>query len=173
VVAAGATIHAVMHSVASECWRRPVPAGSGLLLLASASSAAAALTHVAIIAGGPSWYRFFGAGEGMARLAASGSWYPATITLGIALVLAVWAAYAASAAGYLPVLPFLKTVMVAVSAVYLCRGVGGFFLAALAPGGNSPTFWVWSSCICLLIGLAHAVGLSRRWPVLSARGRHR
>lgn len=143
-------------------------AGSSLLLLAAALSALAALAHIGVVLGGPSWYRFFGAGEGMARMAASGSWYPATITLGIALVLAGWSAYAASAAGVLPALPLLRAVLVAITAVYLLRALAGFVLAAFAPGGNGPAFWVWSSLICLVIGLVHAVGLTKRWRLLTA-----
>lgn len=142
-------------------------AGSSLLLLAAAWSALAALAHVGVVHGGPSWYRFFGAGEGMARLAESGSWYPAAITLCIALVLAVWSAYAASGAGLLPALPLLRAVLVAITAVYLLRALAGFGLAAFAPGGNSPAFWVWSSRICLVIGLVHAVGLAKQWRLLT------
>jgi hypothetical protein len=142
--------------------------GSTLLLLAAAFSAAAALAHVGIVLGGPAWYRAFGAGEGMARLAASGSWYPALITLGIACVLASWSAYATSAAGLLPPLPYLKPVLVVITTIYLVRGLGGFFLAAWAPGGNSPAFWFWSSAICLTIGVVHAAGLWRQWPLLVA-----
>lgn len=41
-------------------------------MLGSGLSAIAALLHVGIIIGGPSWYRFFGAGERMARAAAAG-----------------------------------------------------------------------------------------------------
>lgn len=142
--------------------------GSVLLLLASACSAAAALAHIGVVLGGPSWYRLFGAGEGMVRLAASGSWYPALITLGIASVLACWSAYAASAAGALPSLPLLRAVLLVITTVYLLRGMGGFLLAAFAPGGNSPAFWAWSSAICLAIGIVHAVGLVKQWPLLSA-----
>ena len=57
------------------------------------------MLHLAIIAGGPDWYRFFGAGEGMARMAERGMLKPALITLGIAAILAVWAAYAFAGAG--------------------------------------------------------------------------
>lgn len=104
----------------------------------------------------------------MARLAENGSWYPALITIGISLVLAAWSAYALSGAGLLPAFPFLKAVLVAVTSVYLLRGVGGFALAVFAPGANSPAFWAWSSAICLLIGSVHAVGLVKQWPALAS-----
>jgi hypothetical protein len=140
---------------------------SSVLILAAALSGLAALAHVGVVIGGPAWYRFFGAGEGMAQLAANGSWYPAVVTLGIATVLAVWSAYALSAAGFLPALPFVRLVLIAVTAIYLLRGIAGFVLAVAAPGANGPTFWIWSSAICLVFGAVHAIGLAGRWQILS------
>lgn len=137
--------------------------GSTYLVLGATFSALAAVAHLAIILGGPSWYRFFGAGEGMARLAASGSWYPAFITLAIAAVLALWAVYACSGAGFLPKLPLLRTALVAITSIYLLRGLAGVFLAAFSPGQNGVAFWLWSSAICLAIGALHAIGLVKRW----------
>ena len=142
--------------------------GSSALVLAAALSALAALAHVGIVIGGPAWYRFFGAGEGMARLAASGSLYPPLLTLGIAGVLAGWSAYALSAAGLLPPLPFLRIVLVAITGIYLLRALAGFVLAVAAPAGNSPAFWLWSSVACLAIGSVHAYGLLKRWSLLNA-----
>lgn len=55
-------------------------------------SSLAAVLHVAVIVGGPDWYRFFGAGEGMARMAERGSAYPIAVALLIATILGVWAA---------------------------------------------------------------------------------
>src|SRR5664279_6075634 len=93
------------------------------LLLAGTLSGGAALLHVAIIFGGAQWYRFFGAGEEMAAMAESGSWYPAIITLCIVLVLFVWALYAFSGAGVIRRLPMLKAGLVVISVAYLVRGV--------------------------------------------------
>lgn len=143
-------------------------AGSGFLVFAAVLSALAALAHVGVVIGGPDWYRWFGAGEGMARLAERGSAYPAVITLLIASMLAAWSAYALSGAGVLPVMPLLRLALVSITLVYTLRGLAGFVLAWLAPGGNSPTFWVWSSLICLFVGVVHAIGLYRAWPGLSA-----
>jgi hypothetical protein len=56
------------------------------LILAGVGSLAASILHLACIAGGPDWYRFFGAGERMARMAARGHWYPTVVTLGTAFV---------------------------------------------------------------------------------------
>ena len=141
--------------------------GATLMAVAAGLNALAALAHVGIVFGGPAWYRFFGAGEGMARMAEQGSPYPTLITLGIASALLLCAAYAASAADLLPRLPLLRSLLVTLTAIYLLRGLAGFVLAAFAPGGNSPAFWVWSSLICLLLGAVHAAGLLLRWPQLA------
>ncbi|MEO7157093.1 MAG: hypothetical protein ABI039_06005, partial [Vicinamibacterales bacterium] len=67
-----------------------------VLLIGGVLTGAAALLHVAIILGGPAWYRFFGAGERMAQLASRGSAYPTLVTAAIAGVLGVWTLYAFS-----------------------------------------------------------------------------
>lgn len=48
---------------------------NNLLVSAGYLSFFAALLHVSCIFGGPSWYRFFGAGEHMAQMAANGDLY--------------------------------------------------------------------------------------------------
>ena len=85
----------------------------------------ASLLHVAIIIGGPDWYRFFGAGERMARAAARGSVLPTSITAGIAAILAVWALYAFSGSGLIPRLPLLFPALAVIATVYLARGLSG------------------------------------------------
>ncbi len=133
-----------------------------------ALSAAAAVAHLAVIAGGPRWYDFFGAGPRMVRLAEQGSPVAAVITLGIAAVLAVWAAYAFSGAGLIPRLPLLKLALLAISAVYLVRAVG-YIPVLLATGAPVGTFaWI-SSAIVLVYGLAYAIGTWIAWPALSGR----
>ena len=135
------------------------------LVLAGAGSLAASLLHLACIAGGPDWYRFFGAGERMARMAARGHWYPTVVTLGIAAVLGVWALYAWSGAGIIARLPFLRPVLCAITGVYLLRALAFVPLQAVFPG-NSAAFWYWSSGVCLGLGLLHAFGLRQAWSRL-------
>lgn len=135
-----------------------------MLVLAAALSALASLLHVGVIGGGADWYRFFGAGERMARLAEAGSLRPAVITLGIAAVLATWAAYAASGARLLRPLPLLRAALVAITVVYLLRGLA-LVPAALMPALRTP-FNLWSSAICLAIGMVHALGLRQAWKRL-------
>lgn len=138
------------------------------LVLGALFSAVAAVLHLACIAFGAPWYRFFGAGEGMARLADAGSPKPAIITLGIASVLFTWSLYALSGAGVIGRLPFARWVLCAITAVYLLRGVAGLGLAMFAPGERSVAFWWWSSAICLAIGVAYLLGTRQAWPQLSA-----
>jgi hypothetical protein len=136
------------------------------LVVGGLLSAAAALLHIAVIIGGPDWYRFFGAGEGMARAAQRGSWVPVVVTLGIATVLAIWSAYAFSGAGLIPRLPLIRTGLVTISAIYLARGVILFPSLVLKPQ-LVDAFAVWSSLIVLAYGVAYAVGTWRAWGFLS------
>lgn len=140
--------------------------GSSWLIVAAALSAAAALLHLGCIVGGPDWYRFFGAGGGMARAAARGELRPPLITLGIATVLAVWAAYAASGAGLIPRLPLLRTALVAITAVYLIRALAFLPLHYWRPQ-HSDAFAIWSSAIVLIYGVAHLIGVMRAWRHLA------
>ena len=137
-----------------------IPLAGGALL-----SFIAALLHLGIIAGGPAWYRFFGAGERFARAAAQGRWYPAIVTLGIAAVLCAWSAYALAGAGVIGPLPLSKAALVAITAVYLVRGTA-FAPLVLAQGGRITPFVVWSSVICFGYGVVHLLGLVQRWASL-------
>jgi hypothetical protein len=134
------------------------------LVAGMVASAAAGLLHLGCIAFGISWYRFVGAGEDMEQMVEAGRLLPHIITLVIALVLFVWAAYALAAAGLpLPLpLPLMRWVMLAITAIYCLRGVAGFFINA-PQSGRSQAFWWWSSSICLAIGVVHAVGLRQVW----------
>jgi hypothetical protein len=128
-------------------------------------SALAAAAHICVIIGGAPLYRFFGAGEQFALASEKGKIYPALVTFGIAVVLAAWAAYALSGAGWLTGLPFLKATLCVITGVYLLRGMGGFaMLAVKSPYSNS--FIVVSSLICLGFGLVHLQGLLQVWDKL-------
>jgi len=142
--------------------------GKGWLIAGGVLSGIAALLHVGVIIGGPEWYRFFGAGEEMARAAERGSPAPALITVGIAAMLAVWAAYAFSGAGLLRRLPLIRTALVLISAVYLLRGLAPVPIFLVRPEAID-AFTLWSSLIVLVYGLAYAIGTWMAWPRLSAR----
>ncbi len=131
-------------------------------------SVLAALLHLAVIAGGPDWYRFVGAGEEMARMAEQGSPRPALITVAIAILLAVWAAYAFAGAGRFRRLPLMRTALVAISTIYLLRGLLLVPLLLLRPD-RVTAFDAWSSLIVLVYGICYAVGTWHAWSALSRR----
>ncbi len=135
------------------------------LIVGAALSALAALLHVGCILFGASWYRFFGAGERMARMAAAGHWYPTAITLGIAAILSCWSLYALSGAGVIRCLPLVRPVLCIITGTYILRAVAFAPFHKYFPG-NSTGFWLWSSVICFVIGLVHLVGLWQAWPRL-------
>lgn len=141
------------------------PARNPALVIGGLLSVAAALLHIGCIIGGPAWYRFFGAGEGVAQAAERGEPLPAIMAGGIAAILAIWAAYAFSGAGLLPRLPLLRTGLVVISAIYLLRGL--VLVPALVINGREVMpFILWSSLIVLAYGLAYAVGTWTAWPGL-------
>src|SRR6476646_8441327 len=107
------------------------------LLAGAVLSAIGAFLHLCCIFFGPSWYRFFGAGERMAQLSAAGHIGPTLITIGIASVLALWSLYALSGAGAIPRLPLIRVGLCAITGIYVLRGLAGFILAAVAPGERS------------------------------------
>jgi len=129
------------------------------LKIAGSLSFLASAAHLAIIFGGAQWYRFFGAGEAMATMAEKGLWQPTIITFCISLVLALWGAYAWSAAGLFFELPLLKPVLILITLVYLLRGVFGLVAPYVSDHPhitqNSLSFWIWSSIICLMFGVVH------------------
>ena len=135
------------------------------LLLGAFLSALASALHLGCIFFGPSWYRFFGAGEKMVSLVEAGSSYPTRVTLFIATILLAWSAYALSGAGVLPRLPFLRAILCAITTVYLLRGFMFFPLMSVFPG-NSLAFWLWSGAICAAIGLVHLAGIKQAWSAL-------
>ena len=143
--------------------------GRAWLLAGGALSGLASLLHLACIVGGPDWYRFFGAGEPIARAAERGSPIPALLTLGIATALAGMAAYAFSGANLIRPLPLLRTGLIAITCGYLARGAMVFMPATFNRPDLSPGFMFWSSLIVLIYGLVHAFGLWLAWPSLHPR----
>jgi len=125
---------------------------------------AAALLHLAVIFGGPEWYRFFGAGERMARLSARGSVYPAALTACVASTLGLWALYGLSGAGVIRRLPLLRPALLLIACVYFARGALGIPLVLFADGPYANelkgrmTFMAVSSMVCILLGLCYALG---------------
>ena len=141
--------------------------GSRWLMVGGCLSLIAALLHIAVIIGGPEWYRFFGAGEDMARMAERGLWQPMLLTIGITVVLSIWALYAFAGATRVRRLPLMRTALVLISAIYLARGL--LIIPFLIEPHTRTAFNIWSSLIVLVFGLVYAIGTWLAWPALSQR----
>lgn len=139
--------------------------GRSWLMLGGTLSIIAGLLHLACIFLGADWFRFFGAPEPLVAAYESGDMRLVWMTIGIAAILGIWAAYAFSGAGKIMRLPLLRTGLIVISIIYLARGA---FLAPaliLAPYPHQE-FDIWSSAIVLVYGLAYAIGTWRAWPCL-------
>ena len=66
-------------------------------------------------------------------------------------------------------LPLMRTALVAISAVYLARGLLVLYPPAFGRDDLSWNFMLWSSLIVLVYGIVYAVGTMRAWPSLSGR----
>jgi len=139
-----------------------------LLILGSICSALAALAHLGCIVFGGDWYRFFGAGEEMARMSEAGELYPTVVTSILVLVLLIWSLYGLSGSKVIFRLPLLRTGLVVISLIYLFRGTAFVLIMPMFPE-NSLTFWLVSSGICLIVGMLYTVGTFQSWAQLSIR----
>ena len=140
-------------------WPNPPPLNYFLLAGGIGSLIAAAL-HVGIIFGGPSWYRFFGAGEKMANMAEAKNPVATVITLGIAGVLAAWGYYGVIGADLLSShdLPFLGDGILVIGMIYALRGL--VIVWAISPlTVPRRGFWIWSSLICLALSSLYITGI--------------
>ena len=144
------------------------------LVIAGIFSAIGALLHLATIIGGPDFYRFMGAGEGMAQMAEDGLAYPAIVTSIIALILFTWSAYAFSGAGVIKRLPLLKIGLVLISSILMLRAVFGvvfMFITIENPYlielQERPIFMITTSLICLIFSLFFITGTYKQWLSIS------
>ena len=126
------------------------------ILIAGVLSLLVAILHIAIVVAGAEWYRFFGAGEQMAKMAEQGSLIPAIVTLAIALVFAIWAAYAFASAGIIAKMPLQKIALIAISSIYILRGL--VVVVLIFKPMLASSFNIWSSLVSLAIGLLYAYG---------------
>jgi putative oxidoreductase len=125
--------------------------------------------HVVVVIVGAPAYRYFGAGERLARMAEDGKPLPAIMTLCIAAVFAVFAAYAWSGSGRLPPFPLRRTALAGIAAVFLLRGLSA--IPQLVMYVRSPREIVARnlafSLASLAVGACYAWGLVRGWSTMS------
>lgn len=139
--------------------------GTQALITASVLNALVATAHLVCIALGAPAYRRMGASEGMIAAVQAGKLRPTLVTLAIAAVLFVWAAYALAGAGVIGRLPLTRLALVVICAVYLTRALAFPLLKPAFPA-NSQTFWLVSSGICLVLGMVHLLGIVAQWNSL-------
>lgn len=124
-------------------------------LVCAGINIAIALLHIYIVYAGAPAYRYFGAGEWMARKAEHGSMIPALVTLAIAAVFFLFSFYNLAGAKIVA-MPFSYYILLAVSVVFLLRGaVVVTFPFWPAP---PPAFSKVTGFISLGIGFLHATG---------------
>lgn len=143
-----------------------------MLKLAGILSSVIAVLHVGIIAVGAPAYRYFGAGEEMARQAERGSPIPALLTGVITLVFVLFALYAFSGAGLVGRLPLLRLGLLMVGVVYTLRGLllGPQVIWFLGLPGRVPTRQLVFSGVSLVIGLSYLIGVHGAWNRLEPLG---
>jgi len=140
--------------------------GQNYLIGTGLAACAGSVLHIAILFGGPDWYAFFGAPRGLVEMARVGNLRAPVSCLAIALILAILAAYAFSAAGLIRRLPLLRTGLALMAIVLILRGVLFIPMILWLPGSLSSicdcrsvnTFVVLTSLLCLAMGVGCALG---------------
>jgi hypothetical protein len=151
--------------------RPPSSRGQWLLAIVGWWNVAFAALHIVIIFLGGSGYRYFGAGEQMARLAEAGNPKPAIITTGLTVLFLGVGFYALSAAGQLRPLPLTRWVALGVGVLYLLRGilVGPQAWWAVQHPDLVPLRFVLFSTVALLLGGICVYGVMLRWKELNPK----
>ena len=136
------------------------------LFFTGVAASAGAVLHIAIPFGGPDWYAFFGAPQGLVDMARAGNIRAPISCLVIAAFLALLAAYAFSGAGVIRRMPFLRLGLAFIAAMLILRGVLFVPLILWRPGILSricecrsvDAFIIGTSVLCLAMGVSYALG---------------
>jgi len=126
------------------------------LTLGSIASFLITLLHLALVFK-PQWYSHFGADE-LVQLHEKGSPFTVLVTLGLALMFAVWGAYALSGAGVIRQLPLLRISLIAIGVIYILRGLMLPSELFKVLRSSYPFRFVVFSTGSLVIGLLYLVG---------------
>lgn len=130
------------------------------LLLGCVASLLITLLHLVLVFR-PKWYLHFGADE-LVQLHEQGSRFTVLVTLGLALMFALWGAYALSGAGVIGQLPLLRAVLIAIGVIYILRSLmlPSELFKVLQSG--YPFRFVFFSTGSLVAGLLYLVGTLAR-----------
>ncbi len=131
-----------------------------ILFIAGIASLGIAVLHIVFIIIGPAAYRYFGAGENMARMAEEGSLYPPFMTFIVAGVFAVFALYAFSGVNLLIPLPLLRPALFLIGSIYSARGLAAiYFLYILLTNPRPDTVKdLVFSLVSLTVGVLYLLG---------------
>jgi hypothetical protein len=145
--------------------------GSRLLALAGWWNIAFAVLHLVILFMGGRGYRYFGAGEQMARAAEAGDSKPALITSGLTVMFVLFGLYALAAAGHIRRLPLTRWLVLAIGILYVLRGIlaGPQAVWAWQRPELVPLRFVLFSGVALVLGVITVYGVRLRWQDLGAR----
>ncbi len=98
------------------------------LILGGTGMVFASLFHIVVMFGGPDWVEFAGAPLHIVQSFRDGTMEGPTVTLFIAAILAIWAAYAFSGADKLRKFPLLKTGIGVIGILLTLRGLAFPFM---------------------------------------------
>ena len=148
-----------------------ITTGKRLLTIVGWWNIAFAVLHVIIIFMKGSGYRYFGAGEQMARAAEAGNPKPTLITAGLTVIFLGFGFYALSAAGQVRRLPLTRWIVLGIGVLYLLRGilVGPQAWWAIQHPDQVPLRFVLFSAVALLLGVVCVYGVMLRWKDLNPR----
>lgn len=145
--------------------------GKTLLVIGAGLNFVIALIHVGIVVIGAPAYLYFGTTE-LARLAGQGSPVPATVTLILAGVFAIFAGYALAGAGLIHRLPLLRSGLLSIAGLYILRGlIVVLDLIRLVRGAGYPFRQTVFSAVALLIGLVYFLGTFQQWENLRPKAK--
>ena len=127
------------------------------LILGGIASLLIALLHVTL-AIRPQIWSYFGAGE-LTQMHENGSPFTVLVSIGLALMFAIWGTYALSGAGVINPLPLLQTVLIVIGGIYILRSLMlPSEIAEVFKTGHSFRFVI-MSVGCLIVGLLHLYGI--------------
>jgi putative oxidoreductase len=126
------------------------------LLLGGVASFAIVLLHLGL-ALQPQWYGYFGAGE-LVQLHDEGSRFTVLVTLGLALMFALWGLYALSGVGVIGPVPLLRAGLIGIGAIYVLRSLLAPSELAKALVEGAPLRFVVFSAGSLAAGLLYLAG---------------
>ena len=126
------------------------------LLLGSILSFVISIVHIAAIVIGPAAYNYLDAPE-LAELTQTGSWIPAILTFGMALVFGLFSLYALSAINIIRKLPFVTIIVPCIGAIYCLRGLAmiWFIWLVVIDSPNAIPREIVFSLISLITGICY------------------